>query len=54
MQENNMKILMVLTSHDVVGDTDRKTGFRLEALSQAVKLADKTRGYLCRARKQQS
>jgi putative intracellular protease/amidase len=26
----NMKILMVLTSHDTLGDTGRKTGFWLE------------------------
>ncbi|CAD6561718.1 hypothetical protein LMG28727_07525 [Paraburkholderia kirstenboschensis] len=25
-----MKILVVLTSHDQLGDTGRKTGFRLE------------------------
>jgi putative intracellular protease/amidase len=28
--ENDMKILMVLTSHDQLGDTGRKTGFWLE------------------------
>jgi putative intracellular protease/amidase len=28
-----MKVLMVLTSHDQLGDTGRKTGFRLEELS---------------------
>jgi putative intracellular protease/amidase len=28
-----MKILMVLTSHDKLGDTGRKTGFRLEELA---------------------
>ena len=27
---NNMKILMVLTSHDKLGNTGRKTGFWLE------------------------
>lgn len=29
-----MKILMVLTSHDQLGDSDRKTGFWLEELSE--------------------
>jgi putative intracellular protease/amidase len=29
-KENQMKILMVLTSHDVLGNTGRKTGFWLE------------------------
>jgi putative intracellular protease/amidase len=28
-----MKVLMVLTSHDTLGDTDRKTGFWLEELA---------------------
>lgn len=28
-----MKILMVLTSHDQLGDTGRKTGFWLEELA---------------------
>ena len=28
-----MKILMVLTSHDVLGNTGRKTGFWLEELA---------------------
>ena len=28
-----MKILMVLTSHDTLGDTGRKTGFWLEELA---------------------
>ena len=28
-----MKILMVLTSHDKLGDTGRKTGFWLEELA---------------------
>ena len=31
--ENMMKILMVLTSHDQLGDTGRKTGFWLEELA---------------------
>src|SRR5690606_24639983 len=30
LQENNMKILMVLTSHDKLGDTGKKTGFWVE------------------------
>src|ERR1700689_4905338 len=30
IQENNMKILMVLTSHDQLGNTGRPTGFWLE------------------------
>jgi putative intracellular protease/amidase len=30
MRRENMKILMVLTSHDVLGNTGRKTGFWLE------------------------
>jgi putative intracellular protease/amidase len=30
IKEKNMKILMVLTSHDVFGNTGRKTGFWLE------------------------
>lgn len=30
-----MKILMVLTSHDELGDTGRKTGFWLEELAAA-------------------
>jgi putative intracellular protease/amidase len=30
MEESNMKIVMVLTSHDVLGSTGRKTGFWLE------------------------
>src|SRR6202789_2974807 len=29
-RRTNMKILMVLTSHDILGDTGRKTGFWLE------------------------
>ncbi len=29
-RENDMKILMVLTSHDQLGDTGKKTGFWLE------------------------
>jgi putative intracellular protease/amidase len=29
-RRRNMKILMVLTSHDTLGDTGRKTGFWLE------------------------
>jgi len=33
IQENNMKILMVLTSHDQLGDTGKKTGFWLEELA---------------------
>jgi len=33
LQENNMKILMVLTSHDQLGDTGKKTGFWLEELA---------------------
>jgi putative intracellular protease/amidase len=32
-EENLMKILMVLTSHDQLGDTGRKTGFWLEELA---------------------
>ncbi|MGL4238611.1 MAG: type 1 glutamine amidotransferase domain-containing protein, partial [Tabrizicola sp.] len=28
-----MKVLMVLTSHDQLGDTGRKTGFWLEELA---------------------
>jgi putative intracellular protease/amidase len=32
-QEQDMKILMVLTSHDQLGDTGRKTGFWLEELA---------------------
>jgi hypothetical protein len=28
-ERTNMKILMVLTSHDRLGNTGRKTGFRL-------------------------
>jgi putative intracellular protease/amidase len=28
-----MKVLMVLTSHDQLGNTGRKTGFRLEELA---------------------
>ncbi len=31
-----MKVLMVLTSHDQLGDTGRKTGFWLEELSGAL------------------
>ena len=31
--ELTMKILMVLTSHDKLGDTGRKTGFCLEELA---------------------
>jgi len=31
--ERNMKILMVLTSHDTLGNTGRKTGFWLEELA---------------------
>jgi putative intracellular protease/amidase len=31
--ENNMKVLMVLTSHDQLGNTGRKTGFWLEELA---------------------
>src|SRR6516164_2797647 len=31
--EQDMKILMVLTSHDQLGDTGRKTGFWLEELA---------------------
>jgi putative intracellular protease/amidase/catechol 2,3-dioxygenase-like lactoylglutathione lyase family enzyme len=30
LEQNNMKILMVLTSHDQLGNTGRKTGFWLE------------------------
>jgi putative intracellular protease/amidase len=30
IRRRNMKILMVLTSHDVLGNTGRKTGFWLE------------------------
>jgi putative intracellular protease/amidase len=30
LKENDMKILMVLTSHDQLGDTGKKTGFWLE------------------------
>src|ERR1700761_4102539 len=30
MKETTMKILQVLTSHDMLGDTGRKTGFWLE------------------------
>ena len=30
---NHPKILMVLTSHDQLGDTGRKTGFWLEELA---------------------
>jgi len=33
LQENNMKILMVLTSHDQLGDTGKKTGFWLVELA---------------------
>src|SRR5690606_8856661 len=33
IQENNMKILMVLTSHGQLGDTGKKTGFWLEELA---------------------
>src|SRR5690606_33773306 len=33
LQENIMKILMVLTSHDQLGDTGTKTGFWLEELA---------------------
>jgi len=32
-KEPIMKVLMVLTSHDQLGDTDRKTGFWLEELA---------------------
>ena len=32
-RDQNMKILMVLTSHDELGDTGRKTGFWLEELA---------------------
>src|ERR1700753_3350051 len=32
-KEQLMKILMVLTSHDTLGDTGRKTGFWLEELA---------------------
>lgn len=32
-QENNMNILMVLTSHDTPGKTAKKTGFWLEELA---------------------
>jgi putative intracellular protease/amidase len=32
-QENNMNILMVLTSHDTLGKTGKKTGFWLEELA---------------------
>src|SRR5438309_7162318 len=32
-RRKNMKILMVLTSHDVLGNTGRKTGFWLEEFS---------------------
>jgi putative intracellular protease/amidase len=32
-QENNMNILMVLTSHDTLGKTAKKTGFWLEELA---------------------
>jgi putative intracellular protease/amidase len=31
----NMKIVMVLTSHDQLGDTGRKTGFWLEEFAAA-------------------
>ena len=31
-----MKVLMVLTSHDQLGDTGRKTGFWLEELAAAL------------------
>src|SRR6187431_2981856 len=33
VREHPMKILMVLTSHDELGDTGRKTGFWLEELA---------------------
>jgi len=33
IRENNMKILIVLTSHDQLGDTGKKTGFWLEELA---------------------
>jgi hypothetical protein len=33
--EKNMKILMVLTSHDVLGSTGLKTGFWLEEFATA-------------------
>lgn len=32
-QEVSMKVLMVLTSHDQLGDTGRRTGFWLEELA---------------------
>lgn len=31
-----MKVLMVLTSHDQLGDTGKKTGFWLEEFARAV------------------
>ena len=33
IRENNMKILLVLTSHDKLGNTGKKTGFWLEELA---------------------
>src|SRR5262249_17932416 len=33
LKEPTMKVLMVLTSHDQLGDTGRKTGFWLEELA---------------------
>jgi len=33
IQPSSMKVLMVLTSHDQLGDTGRKTGFWLEELA---------------------
>jgi len=32
-RRNNMKILIVLTSHDQLGNTGKKTGFWLEELA---------------------
>ncbi len=32
-RKNNMKILIVLTSHDQLGNTGKKTGFWLEELA---------------------
>ena len=38
-----MKVLMVLTSHDQLGDTGRKTGFWLEEMAAPSQCAQGTR-----------
>jgi hypothetical protein len=39
-----MKILIVLTSHDQLGDTGKKTGFWLEEFAAPYYVSEKRRG----------